>query len=49
MHVSPNYIYVYGFLRVTYKSESFGLYYYMEYADMQSFKGISKVRTFRIF
>lgn len=49
MHVSPNHIYVYGFSRITYKSESFGLCYHIEYADMQNFKGISKVRTFSIF
>lgn len=40
--VSPNCIYFYGFLRITFKSESFDLCHYTEYANMQSFKNTSK-------
>lgn len=34
MHVSPNCVWVYGFLRIINKNESFGVYCYIKYADM---------------
>ena len=42
-------MYVYGFLIITYKSDICGLCYYIEYAHMQSFKVIFKIRTLNIF